>query len=230
MVGLTSARAESADRDAGAALARYVATGASQSREWATEAVNIEASIPRLAKQGSLRAIRRLLPFGKPEYQVLQINGDEMVRHQVIARYLSAEGGAEALPEQSVAITPANYRFRYRGRATEGGGADAYIFDITPHKKRAGLIRGQLWVDAASGMAVRLTGYLVKRPSIFVRRINITRDTYLQSGTAYARITQVAIDTRLVGRADLTVTEWPYSGPSLGTSAAEGAAEGPAIH
>jgi len=197
----------------GLVLARYLAAG-SQAPAWDTATIDIEASIPRLAKRGHLRAIRRLLPFGGPDYQVLGTEGDRTVRQQVIARYLSAEVEAAALPPASVAITPANYRFQYRG-STADGGTLAYIFEITPRKKRAGLIRGQLWIDAGSGLVLRQAGYLVRSPSIFVRRVNITRDTTPRDGAPYERITRLEIDTRLVGRAELTVTERPYA-PATG--------------
>ena len=56
--------------------------------------VNIEASIPKLAKQARLQAIRHFNASGNPEYQVLHVEGDSTVKKQVIARYLSAEAQA----------------------------------------------------------------------------------------------------------------------------------------
>src|SRR6266567_4665383 len=96
------------------AFARYTA-GLEQSSPWTAETVDIDASLPKLEKTGRLRAIRRLLPLGKPEYQVLEIAGDQTVKQQVIVRYLSADVRAAAIPSSTVAITPANYRFRYKG-------------------------------------------------------------------------------------------------------------------
>jgi hypothetical protein len=76
-----------------------------------------------------------------------------------------------------------------------------------PKKKRTGLIRGQLWIDSATGIAVRQEGRLVKRPSVFIRKIEVTRDTNLRDELPYTRVTHVSIETRLVGRAELTITE-----------------------
>ncbi len=180
------------------------------SMTWTTETIEIDATLPKLAEHGRLKAIRRLLPFGRPEYEVLATEGDRTVRQQVIARYLSAEAGAANLSPASVAITPANYRFRYAGSLSDGDTC-TYVFEITPRNKRPGLIKGQLWIDAATGMTVRQTGYLVRLPSVVVRRINVTRDTLLRDGVVYAKKTRLEIDTRLVGRANLTITEWPYS-------------------
>jgi hypothetical protein len=189
------------------AFARYIA-GLEQATPWGLETIDIDASLPKLEKQGRLRAIRRLLPIGKPEYQVLEMAGDRTVRQQVIVRYLSAEVRAAALPAASVAVTPANYKFRYKGSIKSADGI-AYAFQITPRHKREGLIKGELWVDSETGSAVRLSGYLVKGPSIFVKRVDMIRETSLSDGTPQMRVTHISVDTRLVGRAELTIHERP---------------------
>jgi hypothetical protein len=91
----------------------------------------------------------------------------------------------------------------------ETNGNTVYLFQIEPKKKRVGLIRGQIWIDSASGVVVHKTGRFVKRPSIFIRQIEIARDTNLRDGLPYSRVTHVAIDTRLAGRAELTIRERP---------------------
>jgi len=189
------------------ALARYVA-GMERNRPWASETVEIDASLPKLKEHGRLRAIRRLLPFGKPEYQVFELNGSRTVKQQVIARYLSAEIQAAGITPSTVAVTPANYQFRYAGSVESDGGL-LYAFQIAPKKKREGLIQGVIWIDAESGTAVRVSGYLVKKPSIFVKRVDMTRETSLHDGVAESRVTHLALDTRLVGRAELTIRERP---------------------
>jgi hypothetical protein len=207
----TSKAAKPQPRSPGDALASYVAAS-SQDLGWSVENVEIEASIPGLAKRGHLSAIRRNptapLPTGKPYYEVVATEGDRTVRQQVIARYLSAEVEAASLPPASVAVVPVNYRFRYVG-SVAAVGTTAYAFEIIPHKKRAGLLRGQVWIDANSGRALRLMGYFVKSPSMFVRRIRIARDIFFRDGKAYSRVTHVKIATRLIGRAELTITELP---------------------
>ncbi|HET9374703.1 MAG TPA: hypothetical protein VFO40_07010, partial [Chthoniobacterales bacterium] len=85
---------------AAAAFARYI-VGLEHESLWGLETVEIDASLPKLKKQGRLSAIRRQLPHGRAEYQVLEIAGDETVRQQVIARYLSAQVRAAALPASS---------------------------------------------------------------------------------------------------------------------------------
>jgi hypothetical protein len=192
------------------AFARYIASQ-TQTPPWNVEAIEIDASLPKMKTQGRLRAIRRLL-LGKPQYQVLELEGDKTVRQQVILRYLSAQIEAAAIPASSVAITPFNYSFRYKGRV-ETAGALAYSFAIKPRKKREGLLNGELWLDGETGSVVRQSGYLVKNPSIFVKRITMIRETGMRDGLAEERITHLSVDTRLIGRAELTIHERPYNDP-----------------
>ena len=192
----------------GQALVRYIAH-ASNCDPWSEPNpvwMEIDASLPRLAERGHLRAIRDWAEHHTPDYQVIHIEGDATVKQQVIVRYLTAEKRAAELPASSVAIMPANYKFRY---VATSGGKRVYAFQITPRKKRPGLIKGELWIDRATGIAVHEAGDVVKRPSMFIRRLKITRDVSLRDGTPYLRTTHLDIDTRLVGRAELTITEIP---------------------
>jgi hypothetical protein len=199
------------------AFARYIAS--IRERDPFTESVpvlvEIEASLPGLYKQSSLLAVRQTGESERSEYQVLQIEGDATVTQEVIARYLSLLKDVEDLPRSSVAITPANYRFRYMG-AVGAGDTSAYIFRITPKKKRAGLLRGQLWIDLATGIAVLERGHLVKTPSPFVRRIEVLRDTRLLDGYPSVRITHAVIETQRLGRGELTITEYPLAAKKEG--------------
>jgi hypothetical protein len=189
------------------ALALYLA-GTAQGDPWSAPngaMLEIDAYLPRLKEEGHLRAIRAWAESKTPEYQVLHLDGDASVKQQVIARYLNAEQQAAAMPAASLALTPANYKFRYVGSSS---GTPVYVFHITPRKKRLGLINGELWIDGATGLLVHEAGYLVKRPSIFIRHFKIVRDVRLQDG-APIRTTQIGIDARFVGRAELTITESP---------------------
>jgi hypothetical protein len=203
------------------ALERYLA-GAANNAPWSepnTALLEIDASLPRLAARGNLRAIRHWTERQTPDYQVICIEGDTMVRQRVIAGYLTAEKEAAAIPASSVAVTLANYKFRY---LASSGRTSVYAFQITPRHKRTGLIKGELWIDGATGAAVHEAGYLVKRPSIFIRRLKITRDVSLSDGVPYLRTTHLDIDIRFAGRAELTIIERPCGQPSTTLIAAKG--------
>jgi hypothetical protein len=203
------------------ALARFFSASA-KSDAWSEPnpvLMEIDASLPGLAERGHLRAIRDWTEGQTPHYQVIHIEGDAMVKQQVIARYLDAEKRTADLEASSVAVTPANYKFRY---VATSGGPPVYTFHITPRKKRPGLVDGELWIDGATSRVVHEAGYLVKRPSMFIRRLKITRDVSLRDGTPYLRTTRLDIDARIVGRAQLTIIEIPCASLPSTNSAAQG--------
>ena len=174
--------------------------------------VEIEASLTTTDRSAHLQAIRHQ---GTAEsigstYQILVLEGDSTVKQQVIARYLTAQSDAEAIPSASLAINAENYRFHFLRSFATGRGV-THVFEIVPKQKRAGLIRGELWLDAVSGLAIRQSGILVKWPSVFVRKMEIARDTELVAGRPSLRTTHISIDTRLAGRAELTVSERPLA-------------------
>lgn len=137
------------------AFARYVASLNQRSpfTESGPIRVDIDASLPGLGKQAFMSAIRDTAPSERSQYKVLQLEGDPTVKREVIARYLSAQTQVDALPLSSTVITPANYKFRYIG-STQVFGTHLYVFQITPRKKRIGLIQGQIWIDPITGIAV----------------------------------------------------------------------------
>jgi hypothetical protein len=77
--------------------------------------------------------------------------------------------------------------------------------DITPRKKAVGLFKGQIWIDAASGMPVREVGQFVKTPSVFLKKIAFVRDYEIRNGIAFPSHIQSTVDTRIVGRAELEI-------------------------
>jgi hypothetical protein len=201
-------------------LQRFI-TRQAEASGWPVETIEIEASLPTLKKTGRLLAIRRLLPVGRPDYKVLELSGDRTVKNQVIVRYLSADQKAAELAASSVALTPDNYKIRYVGRVWLGDRLTV-AFRLIPRKKREGLINGALWLDSETGSAVRESGYLAKNPSVFVKRINVTRENELHNGTITQRITHVAVETRLIGLAQMIIVERPTAEETAVSSAAEG--------
>lgn len=204
------------------AFARFIA--AIHRRDPFTESgpvqVVIEASLPGLRRQSRLVAIRGTGESERSEYRVLGSEGDPMVTREVIAPYLAEQKEIEDLPLSSVIITPANYHFRFMGEAGIAG-ASAYVFRIVPKKERAGLIRGELWLDSETGLAVMQAGYFVKTSTVNIRRMELVRDTKLQDGSPSSRITRVVVETRRSGRGYLTITEFPPAAIRAAASAGE---------
>ena len=165
--------------------------------------VDIRASVPQLKQQGRLHASRRISELGRIRYRVLGFQGDKTVKNQVIARYLEAE--QQARSKQDLSVTPVNYKFKFKGeRATEGD-RQVYVFNVTPRKKRVGLFKGEMWLDANSFLPVYEKGRLVKNPSIFFKRVQFERAYQIQDGIAVPEHMSSRIDTRLVGPVELRV-------------------------
>jgi hypothetical protein len=166
--------------------------------------VEIEANLPKLQKHGRLNALRRISRLGRISYEAVRFEGDKSVKSDIIARYLAAETQAQSADDSSLAITPANYRFRFKGRSGVEEN-QIYIFQLTPRRKQVGLFKGELWIDAASCLPVRELGRLVKTPSIFLKRVEFVREYYIRGGVAVPLQIASTVETRLVGRAEVTV-------------------------
>ena len=123
-----------ANSDASTAFGRYVASIEQNApfSESGEIAVDIEASLPGMDKHGHLMAIRHIGAAPESEYEVVRIEGDSTVKQQVIARYLSAQLQTEALPAASIAVTPANYNFKYIGSIRVGDAPMVYVFRHSP--------------------------------------------------------------------------------------------------
>jgi hypothetical protein len=165
--------------------------------------VNIDAQLPKLEKHGKLRALRKISRLGLITYKALGFSGDNTVKQEVITRYLAAESTARE--NGTIAITPANYKFRYLGRIAQRG-VVLHVLGVTPRKKAVGLFKGEIWIDAESGMPIRESGVFVKTPSLFLKKIAFVRDYQLRDGVAYPLHIQSTVDTRIVGRAELEIS------------------------
>ncbi len=175
-----------------------------QALRGASMKMDVEASLPKLKKEGRLHALRRISAIGRITYEALRFEGDNTVKNQVIARYLTAEAEAQKDQAPSLAVTPENYKFKYKGRG-ELNGRNVHIFQVTPRKKRPGLFKGDLWIDAATYLRLQESGYLVKNPSIFLKRVQFVRTYEIRDGISVPRQVQSVVETRLVGKAELTI-------------------------
>jgi hypothetical protein len=179
---------------------------ASRNQEQALKAasmdVDISGSLPKLKKQGKLHALRRISSVGRVTYEMLRFEGDNTVKKEVIARYLTAE--SQAQQDVALAVTPQNYKFKYKGHS-QLDGRDVHMFQVTPKQKRLGLFKGEVWIDAATYLRVQESGYLVKSPSLAIRKVAFVRKYEIQDGISVPRQVQSVTDTWLVGKAELTI-------------------------
>ncbi|HLH42562.1 MAG TPA: hypothetical protein VKV74_06225 [Bryobacteraceae bacterium] len=170
--------------------------------------VDIVARLPKLEKQGRLKALRFVSRLGKITYKALGFSGDNTVKQDVIARYLSLETGGH--DTSAIEVTPANYRFRLKARMTQGDRL-VDVLQLDPKKKhwwssyKVGLFKGELWLDADTGMPIRVSGEWVKSPSVFVKKVEFVQEFELRDGVSLPSHLESTVDTRIVGRAELSI-------------------------
>jgi hypothetical protein len=198
--------ASESETTADSVVEHYWAASENQERimHGASMDVDIDASLPKLKKHGRLRALRRISSLGRITYEALRFEGDNTVKKDVIGRYLAAEAQAQSDGVPSLAVTPVNYTFKYRGLRQEGS-QSVHIFEVTPKHKRVGLFKGEIWIDAETSLRVRESGRLVKNPSIFVKSIQFVREYEIRDGISVLRQIRTVVDTRLVGPAELNI-------------------------
>jgi hypothetical protein len=166
--------------------------------------VDIQASLPGLKQRGRLHGLRKITKLGRITYVKLIFEGDNTVKNQVIERYLTAEAEAQRDQPEALAVTPVNYKFQYKGQNQVDGRA-VHVFQVTPKRKLRGLFKGEVWIDAATYLPVQESGYLIKSPSIFVKRVAFVRKFEIRDGVSVPLQVQSTVDTRLFGKAELTV-------------------------
>ncbi len=117
----------------------------------------------------------------------------------MIARYFAIDTEKAPL---AAPITKSNYRFRL---VTNTGTVS--VFQITPRRKRKGMIAGELWIDNQTGLVTHLTGRLVKSPSVMLRKSAFLKRW--RSGTARRWPARLICRStlRFTGRAELTIRE-----------------------
>lgn len=166
--------------------------------------VEIDAQLPKLKESGRMKVLKTVSRVGKTFFHQLgEFVGDRTVKNQVIQRYLELQTDNAENP--SVAITPDNYKFRLKTRMTQGD-SRTYVFELTPKKKAAGLFKGELWVDAATGMPLREAGSLVKSPNaLFIKKVAFVNEYKLKNGVSLPYHIEAHVETRVAGRADLNI-------------------------
>jgi hypothetical protein len=185
-------------------LSRYVTASRTQQTalRGGTMEVDIDADVPKLRKQGKLHAFRNISTVGRITYRMIGFSGDNTVKKEVIARYLSAEMQAQTGP--SLSITPDNYKFKWKG-VRQVGGREIYVFHVSPREKKVGLFQGELWLDASTCMPVRESGRFVKNPSIFLKSMDFVRVYEITEGIAVPQRLESRVATRLFGPVVLNI-------------------------
>ena len=179
----------------------------------------IRAELPSTSQRGEYELRRHYTAPHTLVFKALRFTGDGFVKSNVITRLLQSEVNHVQNEDSSqTAITPANYKFSYKG-TKEVDGRLLHVYQLKPHKKRVGLFKGHIYLDAHTGSLVRAEGRAVKSPSFFVKRIEFAQD-YADFGPfTFPVHVHSEARTRIVGQAIVDVYHKDYESVAAGMQA-----------
>lgn len=175
----------------------------------------IEADLPDTSQHGRYELRRTFRAPKTLAFAAVRFAGDGFVKTNVIIRLLQSEVDHVQKGEgELTAITSENYKFSWKG-VDQLDGRTYYRYQVKPRKKRPGLFKGFILVDAADGHLRRAEGALSKSPSFFVKKLEFVQD-YAAFGqfSLPVHVHSVA-KTRLVGRAVVDIVHDAYQAKSL---------------
>jgi len=193
------------------AMATFQRRSASQSAELASySAISvIRAELPDTSQHGEYEVQRTFTAPRTLLFKPLRFVGDKFVK-LVIARLLQSEvDHVEKDEVAQTAITPANYKLSYKGKIDLEGHL-VHVFYVKPYKKRSGLFKGHIYLEARTGNLLRAEGRIVKSPSLFVKHIEFAQD-YEDIGS-FTLLVHVHSEARVffVGRTIIDITHANY--------------------
>jgi len=160
----------------------------------------IRAELPRSSQHGELELERRYNVPRTLTFKALHYIGDGFVKTNVIARLLQSEVDHVQKDDPAVtAIRPENYKFSHKS-TTQIAGRLVHVYQIKPRKKRPGLFKGHIYLDASTGALVRAEGRVVKSPSLFVNKIDFVQDYAEVNGFTLPTHIHSEAKAALVGR------------------------------
>ncbi len=185
-------------------LGRYVQASGTKVARGLTMAAMFAGSLPKMGKSATVSARRLITREGSINYEITGRNGDATVWKELILRYINGEMENAGKDHSKVAVTPENYKFKYKGER-ERDGRTVHVFEVNPRKKRQGLFKGEVWIDAETALTVYETGRFVKSPSVFLKKVQFSREYAILDGAAIPKTMQTSIETRFWGPAQLDI-------------------------
>ena len=180
----------------------------------------VQAELPESSQSGEFELERHYAAPHTLEFKALQFTGDGFVKSNIIARLLQSEVDHVQKDDPALtAINEANYKFSYKGTPMIQGRM-MHVYQVKPRKKRVGLFKGRIYLDAYTGSLLYATGMVVKSPSFFVKRIEFVQE-YADFGpfTLPVHIHSEAT-ARLVGRAIVDIYHRDYQPAAVNVQSA----------
>lgn len=184
----------------------------------------IRAELPTSSQRGEFRLERHYIAPRTLAFKAVRYEGDGFVKTNVIARILQSEVDHVQKDDPSLtALAPENYKFSHKA-TTQLDGRTVHVYQIKPRKKRPGLFKGQIYLDAQTGRLVRVEGRVVRSPSIFIKKIDFVQDYAEVDGFNLPAHMHSEAKAALVGRTVVDIENRDYQPiPAAPVSARAGA-------
>jgi hypothetical protein len=181
----------------------------------------IRAELPDSQQHGELQVDRHYAAPRSLEFKAVHYNGDGFVKNNVITRLLQSEVDHVQKDDSSLTeLTSANYKFSFKG-TTQLNGRAVHDYQIKPRKKRAGLFKGHVYLDAYTGSLVRVEGSVVKSPSFFIKKLDFMQDYIDVAGFTLPTHMHSEALARIIGRTIVDIYQDNYQPESNTVQAAQ---------
>jgi hypothetical protein len=168
------------------------------------------ADLPDTKQKGEYELQRSYAAPNSLKFKPVKFTGDNFVKNNVLVRLLQSEVDHTVKQESpQTAINESNYKFNHKSMETLDG-RKVYVFNVKPHKKRVGLFKGKVYIDASSGALVRAEGQMVKSPSIFVRKMEFVQDYAEVAGFMLPTHIHSVAKVRIIGRTVVDIFHRDY--------------------
>lgn len=179
----------------------------------------ITAELPDTKQRGEYELVRTFTANPRSlQYSTVKFEGDGFVKTTVITKVLQSE--VEHVQKDDAArtaITEANYKFSYKGTEMVNGRL-THVYQIKPRKKRPGLVKGKIYVDAYTASLRRMEGTLAKSPSFFVKNVEFVQDFDDVDGFTVPTTLRSIAKARIIGKAIVNVVHKAYTVSAGATS------------
>lgn len=195
------------------ALQEYGKRSAEQSARLAgyQDETVVTAELPETSQRGEYELIRTFNAEPRSlRFSSVKFTGDGFVKSNVITRVLQSEVDhvQKGDPKQT-ALSAENYKFYYKG-TEDVNGTLTHVFQVKPRKKRPGLIKGKIYLDARTASLRRIEGSAAKSPSFFVRKLEFVQDFADVDGFTVPTVLKSVAKARIIGRTLFNIVHRSY--------------------
>ena len=174
-----------------------------------TDDTLVIAELSDTSQRGAFELQREYVAPRSLHYKPVIFTGDTFVKSNVITRMLQSEVDyvEKGNPAQT-ALTRENYKFSYKGEQ-QLNGLTVHAYQVKPRRKRAGLFKGHIFLDAHTGNLLRSEG-AIQSPSFFVRKIEFVQDCVAVGHYTFPVHLHSTARARILGKVVLDVYHRDY--------------------